>query len=282
MEMAPQQSELIHRYLLGQLSDEDCERLELTYFEQTDVFLDLQEAKDRLIDRYLRGELTPEECRLFEQRFFSTDSLRGEVEVRRMARNFSGHNPGESPRREPLPAAWWRRGGESPGNRAPWACAVAALLLLAGIGIFRLVRGPAPDEPISGSRPPSSSLPATGAPSVIREIELAPTITVRSGDADNVRLHLDASVRQARLRLHLAGRLYPTYHSDLLKKDEGMRIVASNDALKPETAGSVPVVVWTLEANQLPDGEYQIEVQGIHEKGERAPAGAYDFTVRWR
>ncbi|MDX2034433.1 MAG: hypothetical protein SF339_27405 [Blastocatellia bacterium] len=282
MQMDSQQSALIHRYLLGLLSEEECERFELAYFEETALFLDLLDAKEQLIDRYLRGDLSADDRRLFEQQFLSTESLRREVELRQIARNFSENNPGEKSR-ESKPAATpgWRDWRPLAGLRAPFflpGAAAALLLLVAGAGLFRLMRSPSANVQIANSGAASASSQPPG----IKEIELAPSLSVRSGADGNYLLNLDSSVKQARLRLRLAGKLYSTYHSDLVKRDEGMRVVASNDSLKPETTGNAPSVVWTLEANQLPTGDYLIEVQGVPEKGERAHAGNYDLSVRWR
>ncbi len=273
MPIDSQQSGLIRRYLLDQLAEEERERFEAAYMEETPLFFALLEEKERLIDRYLRNELSAEEDRQFERVFFSSGSLRREVELRQLARNFSRSNPGK----ESTGAPWWQAWLPLASPRAAMAWAAALLLLVLGGNLFRSLFLSPPGDELAQSRP------AASAPTAIPEIELdlASPVT-RSARIGQYRLDLDASVQQARLRLRLAGKLYSTYHGDIRKKDEAGRIVASNDALLPEATGSTPVLVWTLETRQLPTGDYSIEVQGIPEKGDRTPVGSYDLNVRWR
>jgi len=67
------------RYLLGELPDEDRDRLEDEYFEDDAVHERLLALECELVDAYVRGELSPGERRHFEDRFVATPEGREKV-----------------------------------------------------------------------------------------------------------------------------------------------------------------------------------------------------------
>jgi anti-sigma factor RsiW len=61
--------QLLTRYLLGELSEEERCTLEAEYFADPELFARLLSAEDDLIDAYVRGELSGEMRARFEERF---------------------------------------------------------------------------------------------------------------------------------------------------------------------------------------------------------------------
>lgn len=61
--------QLLTRYLLGELPEEERSRLEAEYFADPGLFARLLAAEDDLIDAYVRGALSAEAQARFEERF---------------------------------------------------------------------------------------------------------------------------------------------------------------------------------------------------------------------
>lgn len=87
------------RYLLGELPDEDRDRLEDEYLEDDSVHERLLAVECELIDAYVRGDLSPDERRHFEDRFIATPEGREKVAH---ARSFEAYQSRMA--RPPVPA----------------------------------------------------------------------------------------------------------------------------------------------------------------------------------
>jgi CHAT domain-containing protein/tetratricopeptide (TPR) repeat protein len=72
--------ELAVRYLLGDLSEDESQRIEEKYFADSDLYDQLRAAERDLIDRYARGELSGADRQRFEDRFLNTPGRRDRVE----------------------------------------------------------------------------------------------------------------------------------------------------------------------------------------------------------
>ena len=68
-----------HRYLLGELPDQERDLLEAEYFSTEDGFQELRVAEDELVEAYVAGELSPDRRARFEERY-----LRNEADRRRV------------------------------------------------------------------------------------------------------------------------------------------------------------------------------------------------------
>lgn len=68
------------KYLLGELSPEQEQRIETAYFADDLFFERLQAVKEKLIDDYLHGNLSAEDLCAFEQNFLASPAQREQVE----------------------------------------------------------------------------------------------------------------------------------------------------------------------------------------------------------
>lgn len=75
--------QLITRYLLGELNDDEQRALEERYFADDDLFALLLLAEAELIERYEDGRLTKEESRQFESYFMRSDLRRRIIGLKR-------------------------------------------------------------------------------------------------------------------------------------------------------------------------------------------------------
>jgi anti-sigma factor RsiW len=72
LESKTQEDERLARYILGELSEHERERLEAEYFEDDDAFEQMLMAEEELTDAYVRGELSAEERAQFEKSYLSS------------------------------------------------------------------------------------------------------------------------------------------------------------------------------------------------------------------
>src|SRR5262245_5276655 len=83
MEMKALNEQLIVRYLLGGLPEEEQARLEDQAFSDRECLQNIQNAENDLIDEYVRGVLSATERRQFEDRFLASAERRRKVEFAR-------------------------------------------------------------------------------------------------------------------------------------------------------------------------------------------------------
>ncbi|MCI0698585.1 hypothetical protein L0337_42115 [candidate division KSB1 bacterium] len=93
----------IPRYLLGELSEKEEDRIEERYFAESDLFEQVVNAEDELIHAYLDNRLTERERRLFEQNILSQPEKRKKVKFMQALKVFAREQEGT------LPAGLWKR-----------------------------------------------------------------------------------------------------------------------------------------------------------------------------
>src|SRR5215471_21701861 len=96
--------ELLISYLLGELPEADCVRIEAQYLTDETAFAPLLAIEAELYDAYARNSLSPERRRSFEQKFLSTPEQRWQLEFSRTLQRVP--RPDERPARTRLP--WGR------------------------------------------------------------------------------------------------------------------------------------------------------------------------------
>ena len=90
--------ELLLRYLLGELGEEEQGRLERRYFADDKLFEEMLLVEDDLIDCYARGELTEGERERVEKHFLKSSARRERV---RFARALMRHADEQPPADQP-------------------------------------------------------------------------------------------------------------------------------------------------------------------------------------
>src|SRR5262245_55290898 len=96
--------ELLIAYLLGELPEAECVRIEEQYLADETAFAPLLAVEAELYDAYARNSLSPERRRLFEQKFLSTPEQRWQLEFSRTLQRVP--RPDERPAPTHLP--WGR------------------------------------------------------------------------------------------------------------------------------------------------------------------------------
>jgi cell division septation protein DedD len=81
--MKDKETEILRKYILGDLDENRREMLEDRLFADENLSLSADETEHDLIDEYLRNELESNEKQLFERNFLKTESQRKKVEIAR-------------------------------------------------------------------------------------------------------------------------------------------------------------------------------------------------------
>jgi hypothetical protein len=126
--------ELIARYLLGELTEEQQVEIEDRAFSDKEYLATITEVENDLIDEYVRGELSAAERQRFESRFLASAERRKRVEFARALRTVVSESTGQEKKVVQRAATWsWRESlyaflnGLNPAARLAF---VAAMVLL--------------------------------------------------------------------------------------------------------------------------------------------------------
>src|SRR5262245_46756820 len=93
MEQTSPDENLVVRYLLGQLPEEEQLRLEERAFSDQEYLQNVLAVERDLIDEYVRGELSGSERRQFEKLFLASPERRRKVEFARALTNVVSESP---------------------------------------------------------------------------------------------------------------------------------------------------------------------------------------------
>jgi hypothetical protein len=319
--------DLLRRFLLGELAEDEAERLERRLLQEEEVqeegeerftLFDLCEAiEGDLLNAHARGELTPAESERLLKRLAASPGGRARIAL---ARQLAG-SP-ETARTEPAPAPLpFRRASGRPSRPAArWAALAAGLLLVLGGGpwmVLRLLERPAPgghvenaykeapqpasprvEAPAEPARPaapeeqlserpapsepapepdrPAAPEPAPRLATAVFELALS---TLRSSNEPPQHLTVPKGIGQIEIQLDLGGEeeSYRTFNA--LVKASGAGEVWSRRGLEPKPLDWGTVLILEIPADKLPDGRYEMEVQGVTAAGEAERIGVQEFEI---
>ena len=109
----------LERYLLGDLPDEQIQRIDGRLLEQPDLFSRVETIEDDLVDRYVRDELSGEDRRRFEERLLPSDRIRRRVAFARSLHRLAEERSRDQSGRAPLRRPGGRRSRRSGGRAEP-------------------------------------------------------------------------------------------------------------------------------------------------------------------
>jgi anti-sigma factor RsiW len=106
----PDNYDLLLRYLLGELTEEEQSRLESRYFKDDELFEELLLIENDLIESYARGELPESERRRIEKNFLKSSERRQKAILARSLMQYADEQP---PPAQPegvklKRVSWWR------------------------------------------------------------------------------------------------------------------------------------------------------------------------------
>src|SRR5262245_50869711 len=143
------ENERLRRYVIGTLSEGECEAIEREYFDERDALDRVSAVEDDLIDDYLSGALSSEERAQFERHYLSTPCHRRRVEVARAIRAAASTRALEA--RTSI-NRWWA------------STAIAASLIAVAGGVWMLRSGGSAAPPVNPSAPKTTATTPPTAP----------------------------------------------------------------------------------------------------------------------
>lgn len=246
-------------YLLGQLREEDEERLELRLLTDPAFGVDFDMVVDEITDEYVGNELRGEERKRVEQYFLTSAERQNKVRFARELFRQAAVERDDSVLNVPVvEPSWWDRASEFWNRQAlslRFASIFATLVIMAGVAMLVLpTRNPTAPSYASIALKVSTSDRSAGS-----EI---PTVKPQPGDA-GIRIEIalpDGSPRANTYRVNLQG--------EQMSRD--LAVAEQNDR-------SVVVIVPTAE---VPPGSYTIQLFAVQADGtEQRIRGSAVFNV---
>ncbi len=281
--------DVLERYLLGEVSDNERAEVEQGYFADDELFEQLVEAENDLVDSYIQDTLTPTERKRFEERFLTSDSAVERVEFARALQRKSA-------------ARWGRRPAILPARTGLRRFAIAASIAVVVFSAAWLIfssqqrresltesrpqasrqQQPGPATPLQAQTQPPPLQPesqqqtpaATARQTALVTVLLTPGGT-REGKAAPP-LVLRPAPQWVRVELVLEDDHYDSYTAEL--QDVEGRALWKEESLRAKTTQSGSTVDLNVPAKLLPPGDYVVILQGIR-RGRASEINNYTFTV---
>src|SRR6266850_2176776 len=270
MAAEPYSEEIIARYLLGDLTEEQQTEIEDRAFTDEGFLQDIMAVESDLIDEYVRHELGDSQRRQFETRFLASDERRRKVEFARALSTVASE--AEGPEKDARPAVvrtpiTWRDSLAafvrvlSPA--AKFAMAAAMLLIVFG-GSWLLVQTYRSRSELARIRAEQQAETLAQELERAREQQTKPTILSlallpgipRSGSA-RPKLVLPKSARLVRLQVGIEPEdQYKNFRVEL--RGPRAQQVVTRDGLSARKSGAGRVVVLSFPAKMLDPGQYEL------------------------
>ena len=310
MKSALPDSGLLIRYLLGELPEEECLRLEQDCLENDQLFEQLEAVEAELTDDYVRGFLDGRRRKEFEKRILTAPGGAENIDLARLI-------TGRSDRRRSLLAGLkaWIAGLSLHARLLQVSAAAATLALVITLGLFslrqRVTKPESPQPLVAQSRPPSASQTATVQPKAasIREQRSHPlvaiprlpehappqppliaTFTLMSGsvrgEGDTNEITIPRGAKRVQFRIDLLSKEYKRYRASL-NRVEGEQLFISSASQSPAGRGSArndvkirpsktgETLVIELPARVLPFGTSVLTLTGVGANGATQEVGKY-------
>ncbi|HYG64769.1 MAG TPA: hypothetical protein VEL74_19470 [Thermoanaerobaculia bacterium] len=306
--------DLLRRYLLGELSEEETARLEPRLLEDDRLLEQMEAVEGDLLAEYAQGELTEEQEREVGRRLTATEEGRARLALARSLHRIANETPAEQKPRAtvvPMPRVSSRR----PSWYAPMAAMAAALLLgVVGLSVWpqlqgrfgehppaevsnnnigeAIIRTPAPDpvSPVEATPGEQPAEPAAETP-VSTEIVTAPEpkpepVGVelplrsgqRSGEAQDVlRREVPGNAEKIEFRVPLRDEGFTSYKIVLYGPDRPEDVFPGLE-LRPLASGRG--LRFQVPAAQVSDGLYRIEAFGVTASGDDELIGDQEFEIQ--
>jgi hypothetical protein len=275
--------DLLVRYLLGELPDDERERLQDAYFTDDVLFARLLVAEDDLIDAYARGTLTEAQRRRFEQRFGPSPVQARRLKFARLLQDAA---------RVPSPKA-----AASPPRRIPaWMAVAAAVLLLAvlGAGFWAARRPKAPERvataptaiaPTEISRTPTAPAlpsateraPTRRPPLAVASLLLGAGTTRSGGAAAEVTLAPDTRGVDVRLEIGADVATESARYEIVIQAAAGAEVFRRGGL--QVTGGTAPSLQVRVPTDALTQRDYVVLLSAEALDGTRQYLRGYSFKV---
>jgi len=267
--------DVLERYLLGEVTDDERAEIEQGYFADDALFDQLVDVENDLVDSYVQDTLQPAARKRFEERFLTSSSGIARVEFARALQRKTA-----------------ARSGRNPMSLRQLAIAASIAIVVIAAAWMTISLQRRPQLPITESRPqappPQRAIPP--AP-VQAQTQTAPVQTKRAAAALVTVLLTPGGTRESeaatplvlrpapqfvRVELVLEDDRYDSYAAEL--QDVEGRVLWKEQSLRARTAASGRTVAVSVPAKLLPPGDYIVVLQGIR-GGKASEINNYSFNV---
>lgn len=247
--------EALKQWLLGLLPQQEGQSLEERLITDTALYEELHIVEDELIDQYLGNALTATEREAFESYFMNSTERQEQFRIANALRVYiddSKPDVAEWPAAKTTPNRFWTPFRNTIANVS---LAAAALLVVVFASWALLLRSPSAGKSMS--------------------VILTPGVQTR-GDGSIQTVALTSDVKYLQLHLKLAQNDFPQYRVILLNSDSD--VIQTEEDLKPVSGANGPTIQLTVNAAQVPPGEYRLKLDGVS-NGKFESADSYRFLV---
>lgn len=311
--------ELLHRFLLGELAEDEAESLERRLLQEDALFELCEAVEGDLLAASARGELTPEDNERVLTRLAASPGGRARLALARSLVRAAEETPAE-PRPAPLP---FRRAAGTPPPPAVRWMALAATLLFFAVGgswmVYHLLETmppgapvenamrtgpskpgrteapiatkpplagpekspaerPAPPETAPAPERPSAPEPAPSPATAVFQLALASRRSAEPAE-ELPRFAVPKGTGEIEIQLDLGGEEQSFRTFNALVRSYGVGDVWSGQGLAPQILDWGTVLILEIPAKGLPDGRYEVEVQGVSAEGQAERIGVQEFEI---
>ena len=285
MNEEPVTNALARQFLLGEVSDEERERIERLFLAEAETRNRILIAEEDLIEDYLENSLTASDRESFQTQYGQTPGQRRKLRIARSIKDYAAKGAAVP---QPSPAiSRWRSvlSTLGPGNLKvfiPVAATLSVALVIAVIGLLELnkrgeqenIRRMGIEREIAELNKPSNSL---ANPNEVLAMVLAP-VSVRSArPGSEVTPRADTKVIELEL-LWIQNERYPSYRALLKRVDGPEQFTISDLRLESKNGGSI--IRLKIPARILARGAYTVRLSAVTaDDRPPGPAEEYSFTV---
>lgn len=269
----------LRRFLLGDVDQEERERLESLFITDSVVKEKILAAEQDLIDDYLDGSLTSADKQRFIQQYAETPAQQRKLRIATSIKDWATTQANVSLPPGPVRQSFWSRLRDGVWLKPTVAIPIAATAMVAVIALAIWLNGRierqkyqlAIQEEVVQLNVPSS---LSKVPPKMASLELRPGAT-RSGDTQN-ELVISRDNGIAELRLVWIHKQYPRYTA-VVSRVNGKQSVTIPDLQAEDDGKSIRL---RLPDSFLTRGTYQVELTGITAGGTAEISEEYRFSVR--
>lgn len=276
MSEEPVSDALLRQFLLGDVDDQERQRLENMFMTGALSQERRMAAEQHLLDDFLEDSLTPKDRERFLAQYGKTPAAQRKLRIAKSIQDWAISNAEVTA----VGAAAGSRWSRLPGRirlKPVFVVPIAAVVLLAIIFGVVVLRGRW--EQRNSYLAMQQELVRLNAPSRSHEVSTTAVILTpgarRSTEAEN-EVNPPGNVEFVELRLLWTQKeRFPSYQATIRRIDEDERYTIPNLQLDNGKA-----IYLRLSTRYLTRGLYQIEVSGVDANGATGPAEEYTFVVK--
>ena len=268
----------LRQFLLGDVGDEDRQRIESSFLTNAQARDRILTAEQDLVEDYLEDSLTPADKEKFLSLYGSTPEQQQKLRITKSIKDWAAAEQ-KVTSIGPATTSYWKRLRERLGPKPMFAIPITVTAVIAIVVALVWLNSRTTErnreaalnqelarlnDPESLRQNPSGLVLLTLRPGSVRGVEAQEEI-VKAADAQIVELRLLWTQKDR----------YPGYRAVVRRVSSS--VLFTTPTLHTESDGNT--VRLRLPAQLLTRGVYQVELSGIAADGSASPSEEYQFTV---